>query len=161
MTNHLKRKAIMVVTILTVLGYGAYAFAGWGADYDRSGRGYRGPGWHHGDCYGPGYGNKKGGLSDEEIEALEKERTSFYKATEDVRRNIYSKDLELRSELAKENPNLNKAKQLQKEISDLEAKMDQKRLDHKIKMRKIVPDAGRGFGHRLGRGHGRGGYCWR
>ena len=161
MTNHLKKKTIMVVTILTVVGFGAYAFAGWGMDYDRSGWGHRGPGWHHGGCYGPGDGGKKGNLSNEEIEAMDKERASFFEATKDLRRNVYSKDLEMRSELAKENPNIDKAKKLQKEISELEAKIEQERIDHRIKVRKINPDAGRGYGPRWGRGSGRGGNCWR
>jgi len=34
---------------------------------------------------------------------------------------------------------------LQKEISKLESELDQKRIDHMIKVRKIDPDAGRGF----------------
>ena len=161
MTNQLTKKAIMVVTILAVVGFGAYAFADWGMDYGRSGWGHRGPGWHHGGWDGSGYGRMMGNLSDDEIEKLEKERASFFKATEKFRQDIYSKDLELRSELAKENPDTKKAEKLQKEISDLEAKIAQERVDHMIKMKKIRPNADRGYGPRWGRGYGKGGYCWR
>jgi len=47
--------------------------------------------------------------------------------------------------LRKDNPDTEKATELHKKISDLEAKLDQKHIDHLIKMRKINPNAGRGF----------------
>jgi len=75
---------------------------------------------------------------------------------------IFQKRLELRSELAKQTPDVQKAVKLQKELSELKAQFDQKRIDHRIKMKKINPNVGRGFGGRgrvLGRGFG--GPCWR
>jgi hypothetical protein len=135
------------------------AFAGWG-------KGWRhGPGWQRGgwDSDRPGYGYN---LSDEEIKALEKERQTFFNETESIRQDLYAKDLELRSELAKETPDAKKAARLQTEISKLESKLDQKRVDHMINMRKLNPNAGRGRkfmgGGKMGYGprHG-GGYCWR
>ena len=102
----------------------------------------------------------RGNLSDDDVAALEKEREAFFKATENLRQDIYAKRLALRSELAKKDPDVKNAQDLQKAISDLEAKIDQERVDHMIKMKKINPNAGRGYGS--GRGHGRGGgYCWR
>jgi hypothetical protein len=47
--------------------------------------------------------------------------------------------------LAKENPDTQKALELQKKISDLDARLDQKHIGYMIKMRKLNPDAGRGF----------------
>ena len=102
-----------------------------------------------------------GNLSDDEIKALQKERNAFFEATQDLRQEIYQKRLELRSELAKKDPDANKAAKLQKEISKIEADFDQKRLDHQMKMRKINPKAGRGFmgGRPMGPGMmGYGGY---
>lgn len=160
MSKHMTSKTIMVVTILAIVGFGGYAFAGWGMDYDRHGRGHQGPGWHHDGRGGPGHGYMMGNLSDADVAALEKEREAFFKATEGLRKDIYAKTLALRSELAKENPDVKKAQEIQKEISDLEAKIDQEKIDHIIKMSKINPNAGRGYGSKRGRGYG-GGYCWR
>jgi len=53
--------------------------------------------------------------------------------------------IELRSELAKENPDPGKVAELQDKLSGLEAKLDQKHVEHLIKMRKLNPNAGRGF----------------
>lgn len=159
MSKHMTSKAIMVVMILAIVGFGTYAFAGWGMDYSRSGSGHQGRGLHQGGWGGHGY--MMGNLSDDEIEQIEKERESFFKATENLRQDIYRKDLELRGELAKENPDIKKAEKMQKEMSDLEAKIDQKRIEHMIKMKKINSNMGKGYGPGQGRGYGRGGYCWR
>ena len=80
-------------------------------------------------------------------------------------------EAQLRSELAKPEPDAKKAAGIQKEISNLESELDQKRLDHRIKMKKDFPDfgaGGYGYGPRgkgMGRGmYGGGGYgpgsCW-
>lgn len=155
--------AFIVLLVLAVLGFGANAFAGWGMGYGQRGWGDHGPGWHHEGRYGSGHGYGMDDLSNDEIEKLGKERESFFKATQDLRQDIYAKELALKSELVKENPDANKARKLQKEISDLEAKIDQKRIDHMVNMRKINPNAGRSFMGRGGMGYGRaqGGYCWR
>ncbi len=70
--------------------------------------------------------------------------------------------IELRSELAKENPDIRKAIELQDKISGLEVKLDQKYIQHLIKMRKINPKAGRGFmgGYHMGYGYSASDYCW-
>jgi Spy/CpxP family protein refolding chaperone len=152
-------KIAMVIGIVALLGIGVNAFAGWGKGW------HRGPGWHRGGwgMENPGYGYN---LSDEEIKALEKERQAFYNETESIRQDLYAKDLELRSELAKETPDVQKAARLQTEISKLESQLDQKRVDHLIKMRKLNPNAGRGRGFMGSGGMGYGpryggGYCWR
>jgi hypothetical protein len=121
-------------------------------------RGYRGPGY-------------QSDLSDEEIAKLDQERQAYFDATSTLRENLYQKELELRSELAKAEPDAKKAVGLQKEISDLESQLDQKSLEHRIKMRKEFPRfgyRGEGYGPRgrgMGRGmYGGGGYgpgsCW-
>lgn len=172
MRNFNFRNVMLVLAVVAMVGLGATAFAGWG-------RGHwgNGPGWHHGGWGGSGYGPgaMMGNLSDEEIKALEQERQAFLKDTEKIRQEAYSKELELRSELAKENPDATKGARLQTEISKLEAQLDQKRVDHMIKMRKLNPNAGRGYmmgrgGMGYGPGYGRGGMgngpgyggdCWR
>ena len=157
-------KIFMVLTIAAVLAVAATSFAGWG-------RGHGGYGYH----MGPGYGMHRGwgqgprgyddqgyqsDMSDEDMANLDKERQAFFEATSDLRENLYQKELELRSEMAKPEPDAQKAAGIQKEISNLESQLDQKRLDHRIKMRKDFPRSGYrgdGYGPR-GRGMGRGMY---
>jgi len=67
------------------------------------------------------------------------------KATETIRQDLYSMQLELQSELAKSDPDSARAIALQKDISKLEAQLDQECIDHMLKVRKIDPDLGRGF----------------
>jgi len=140
MTKNMKNTALIVLTVVAVVGFGTYAFADWGMGHHRYGWGQD--------------------LSDDDIEMLKKERESFFKTTEDLRQDIYTKELELKSELSKKSPDAEKAVKLQKDLSDLEAKIDQKRIGHMIKMKKINPNAGRGPGPGWGRGSGKGS-CWR
>ena len=84
--------------------------------------------------------------------------STFFKSTQDLRQNIYQKQLALESEFAKKKPDAKIAKNLQKEISDLRAQIDQKRIEHMIEMKKINPAIGSGFigPGMMGYGHGRG-----
>jgi len=164
-------KTLIVLTLVGIMGMGATAFAEKGkgnARYAQSGQ-YGCDGSGNGRGYGnPGF---MGDLSEEEIAKLNEERNAFSKATQDLRQNIYQKRLELNSELAKKNPDPKKAGALQKELSGLKGQLEQKRIQHRIRMNKINPDLGQmgsGFGHK-GRGfHGRGmgrwqsnqGRCW-
>jgi Spy/CpxP family protein refolding chaperone len=154
----------MVLVTVAVLAIAATSFAGWGSGHmgygDHMGPGY---GMHDGWGQGPrGYGGQgyQSDLSDEDIAKLDKERQAFFEATSDLRENLYQKELELRSELAKPEPDAKRAAGIQKEISNLESQLDQKRLDHRIKMKKDFPRfgfRGDGYGPR-GRGMGRGMY---
>jgi hypothetical protein len=165
-------KIFMVLAIVAVLGIAVTSFAGWGRghwDYGHHmGSGY---GMHRGWADGSlGYGGQgyRSNLSAEDIARLDKERQTFFEATSDFREKLYQKELELRSELAKSEPDAKKAAGLQKEISSLESELDQKRLDHQIKMRKDFPrfgnrgNGGMGMGRGMyGGGYGRGGgACW-
>jgi hypothetical protein len=184
MKKHVTGKTIMVLVLVLIMGTAgsALAYRGWGGQ-DRDDYGCRGDGfkWHRGggpgqdgrgcpgDGYGrergngPGYGYGMGDLSREDIEKMTQLREAFFNDTETLRSDLRSKSLELKSELAKENPVLETVKNLQKELSALEAQMDQKRIQHQLEMRKLNPDAGRGYkmgyGPRGGR-DGNGG-CWR
>jgi len=168
-------KIFIVLAIVAVFAIAATSFAGWGRGH--GGYGYHmGPGYgmHRGWGQGPrGYGGQgsQSDLSEEEFAKLDEERRAFFEATSDLREKLYQKELELRSELAKPEPDAKKAAGLQKEISSLESEFDQKRLDHRIKMRKDFPRSGTGgygYGPRgrgMGRGmYGGGGYgpgsCW-
>jgi Spy/CpxP family protein refolding chaperone len=167
MKNITLTKGIVILAAIATLGLVATAYAGWGDGY-----GHRGRGWHHMGWGGPGQGGYDLDLTDEQRQAMEQQRRAFFEDTKDLRQNLYVKELELRSELAKADADAQKAAAIQKDISNLEAELDQKRLDHIVKMKKVNPDAGRGYmaggrgrggmmgyGPGAGRGPG-GGYCW-
>ena len=157
-------KTLIILTVVTILGFGAYAFADWGMGPGMMGGwGHHGSGWHHGGWNNSGYGPMAGNLSDDELAQMNKERSAFFEATEDLRQELYAKQLELRSELAKENPDSKRASSLQNDISKLQAQLDQKQVDHMVEMRKINPNTGRGFIGSGGMGYdsGPGGYCLR
>jgi Spy/CpxP family protein refolding chaperone len=146
------RNVMAVLTVVALVGIGATAFAGWGRGYGRH------MGWGGGPADGPGYGRGylDENLTDEQIKAIEDERQAFFNETESLRETLYAKELELRAELAKENPDAQKAAEIQKEISRIESDLDQKRVVHMIKMRQINPDAGKGYARGYGRGSQRG-----
>jgi hypothetical protein len=162
-------KVIIVVAIIGMVGYAATSFAGWGRGGGGVGCWGRGSGWAQGGYGGPGY---QGNLSDEDIAKLQKERQAFFEETSELRDAKYQKKLELRSELAKKDPDVGVALALQNEISDLESQLAQKRIQHRIKMKKENPElfsgrgygfgyGGRGKGRGMGAGYGgRGGGCW-
>lgn len=144
-------KAIIVLAIIGIVGYAATSFAGWG----RGGGNCRGQGsgWAQRESGPAGY---QGDLSDDQIDKLNNERQAFFEDTRELRENLYQKELELRSELARKDPDAKKAVSLQKEVSELQGQLGQKRVEHRIKMQKENPDlfAERGFGQ--GRGYGKG-----
>jgi Spy/CpxP family protein refolding chaperone len=151
----MSKNLIIGLTVAAVIGIGTYAFGHMGGGDGYYGRMHDGPSMHQG-YYGESGNDYRSNLKDEDIKALEEERSAFLKDTEEMRRSLYSKELELRSELIKNNPDASKAGALQKEISELESKLDRKRIDHMIKMRKLNPNAGSGFmmgGYHMGYGY--------
>jgi len=148
MTKGIKA-VVLAMGLVTAIGFSTHVFAGKGY-----GRGYGGPedgqrGWN---C--PGYG-PSAGLSDEEKAKLDTERQAFWDSTADLRRDIRQKKLELQIELNKSEIDGAKARAIQKELSDLRAQLDQKRLDHRMRIKEIDPDLGGGMGRFYGRGPGR------
>ena len=152
------RKILMILTVVAVVGFGAYAIAHWDMGYGHHGWG---PGYYYGGNGGPDF-QSIGDLTDDQIKNLNEERDAFFKETGGIRQKIYAKELELRSELAKPDPDPKKAARLQKELSTLEKRLDQKRIDHMVKIRKIMPGAGNGFMAMgpMGYGNSSTGYCW-
>ncbi|MDZ7580488.1 MAG: periplasmic heavy metal sensor [Deltaproteobacteria bacterium] len=161
------KKGIIAVAVIAMVGFVTTAFAGWGGGGNMN----RGPGRHQMGAEGLGCRYFQN-LTDEQQKALEQERQAFVTETVSLRQNMTSKNLELRSELAKADPDAQKAAAIQKEISALESEFDRKHLDFMIKAKKIAPDAGQGHmmggmggmrgqgpGYEHGRGP-RGGYCW-
>ena len=156
-----KAKRILILTVVAIFGITTLAFAGWGRGYGHMmGPGGWGPGWHSG--YGYGQEGYYGNLSADELAKLDQQRTEYFKATENIRQKLYEKELALRSELAKENPDTSKASKLQSGISTLQSNLDQERLNYEIKTRKSAPSYKRsrgGYGPMMGYGPRGGGYC--
>ena len=148
---------LMLFTVVTIVGFGAYAFADWGGGYGPRGWGHQGRGWNHMGRGGPGYGYGSD-LNEDEYKKLDEERQAFFKETENLRQDIYEQELALERELTKESPDAKKAAKLQKELSELETRFEQKQIDHHLAVKKINPRMGRGYMERGGMmGYGRGG----
>jgi zinc resistance-associated protein len=161
------KRLTMILGILVLVGAVAVPVMAWG------------PGWgwgHHMMGYwgnGPGYGRDYyGNLTSDQRSRLDTLDRKFYDETRDLRDQIRTKSGELDATLNSATPDLEKAKALQNEITDLRAKLDEKRLGYELEARKAVPDQrfgygygyGGGYGHMMGpygRGMGYGpGYCW-
>jgi zinc resistance-associated protein len=129
---------------------------------------YRGGwgGWSRGsgDCsQGSGfYGN----LTESQNAELDRLEQKFFNDTAKLREETWAKSEELNSLLNAADPDVKKVKAVQKEITDLRAKMDRQRIDFELEARKITPNSGyargysRGYGrHMMGNGPGySGGY---
>jgi zinc resistance-associated protein len=131
----------------------------------------QGPGWGRGRMmqgYGPGglgdeprYGAWSEKLTDEQREQINKLQQKFYDDTAQLRSQIVAKRSELNILMSTSNPDIQKARALQKDLSDLNAKMAQERLNLQFEMQKINPDArfGMGYGRGMwGPGRGMGGF---
>jgi Spy/CpxP family protein refolding chaperone len=105
-------------------------------------------------------------LNEEQQRQLADLDRKFFAETRELRDKLWSKSTELDELLSETNPDSVKARKLQKEISDLRAKLDEKAINHEIETRKIAPerrfDDDYGYGHMMG-GYGMGyghGACW-
>ena len=153
------RNVILTIAAVAVLGIGINAFAhggrGWGGGW-----GHHQGSMHYQGDYGPRYNEE---LNSEEYKQFEQKREAFFNETQELRADLYEKERALQNELVKDELDAFKASGLQKEISELRAQLDQKRIDHMVEMRKLNPKAGRGLmagNSMMGYGPSRGGNCW-
>ena len=116
--------------------------------------GYREGGPGYGCEYDRGYDK----LTEEQRSKSDELYRKFYDETAKLRDEIWAKSAELDTLLNSANPDAAKAKALQKEISDLRAKLAQERINFELEGRKIAPElrSGRGYQGRHMRGHGHG-----
>jgi hypothetical protein len=127
-------------------GYGAYGTMGQDPDdileygQNMMRYGFYESGMQGGSNKYPGYNSD---LSDETTRELNHEQEAFIKATEDLRQSIYEKELYLKAELAKEDPDTDIALSFQKDISEAKGKFEQKMIEHLIQMKKINSEADR------------------
>ena len=125
-------------------------------------------------AWGPGFGMGFGSgpcincdncgkrLTAEEQDKMDELTKSFEDKTSGVRDEIIKKQIDLNAVIESDKPDLNKAKAIQKEINDLQAKISDAHLEFIIEAKKINPDMGFGRCARMdrnmrgGRGMGRG-----
>ena len=165
-SKQLKTGLAALVTV-AIIAVGANAMAGKGKGYARDGQGCGGHGQYQGKG-GCGNGQRWADLTPEQREKMDAARQAFFEATKQDRQELHAKRLALRAEMAKSNPDVEAAQALQKEISGIESGLAQKHLTHAFEMRKVDPNAGRGFwgegfgrkhhgpGHHYGKGRGMG-----
>jgi Spy/CpxP family protein refolding chaperone len=137
MKKRLFSKLVMVGAMVMWVGFGVNAFAG-GMDKGR------------------GMGAASTNLTEDQIKQMETERNAFQTATQGLRQQLNEKRQALQTELAKQPPDAASCAAMQKEISDLQAQFDQKRLTHILEMKKIDPNFAEGRGMGMGMGHGKG-----
>ena len=89
-------------------------------------------------------------LTEDQRKELNKLDEAFFEQTAELRREIWVKSDELNLLMRKSDPDAEKAKALQRQISELRAKMAEQKLDYELKARKIAPE------RRFARGCGRG-----
>ena len=158
------KKVTMIIGILILAGLVAVPVMAWGPQmgWGNHMMGYWGS--------GPGYGRGDyGDLTADQKRKLEDLDRRFFDETKDLRDQNRAKSVELDAILNSTSPDLEKAKAIQSEISDLRAGIDEKTLTYELEARKILPDqrfAGNegwyghhmgGYGHMMGNGPG---YCW-
>lgn len=107
-------------------------------------------------CWGPerGYGD----LTREQQSKLEELDQKLYSETANLRNEIWAKSGELDRLLRSPDPDPEKVKALQRELSDLRAKVDEKHLTYELEARKILPELRSGGRYGMGYGHHMGGY---
>jgi zinc resistance-associated protein len=123
-----------------------------------------GPGLGMGFGPGPDYGcyNCYNRLTTEDQDKLDELFKAFEDKTTDARNEIIKKQIDLNAVIESKEPDLKKAKAIQKDINDLQAKISDAHLEFIIEAKKINPDMGFGRtsrmdkGMRGGRGMGRG-----
>lgn len=145
---------VIVFSLLALIALGAYAWAGPGRGY--GGRGCGGCAYGEGQARGGGWGQ----LSSEEVRKATEERDAFFNATREMRQDLYQKRSELNKFLAENPVDEAKVTTLQKEISDLNAQLDQQWIQHRIRMKAISPVLGGGPGNCVGGRSNKGGPCY-
>ena len=152
-----KTALVVVAVIVAVVLVGGWAFAHrpWGA------RGYGYGGCGHGDPYGS---SPYSTLTPEQREKLQAQEQKFYQDTAELRRELHQKRLELQGLWIDPNADPEKIKAKQREVSELQRRIQEKALDHQLAIRELLPDEeigqgawcpgySRGYGYHQGRGH--------
>ena len=127
----------------------AYPVFAWGPGWDMIGN------WGGGQGYCWQYDKGYSDLNPEQQSKLDQLNQEFSNKTATLRNKIWAKSDELNTVLNAPDPDTEKAKALQREISDLRSQFTEHQLAFEIEKRKIAPDAAASFGSRYGKGYGR------
>lgn len=152
-----RKNLVLALAALMVLSFSAAAFAGWGGGPGRGGC----PGW------GPGYNAQSAkALTPEQQEKLDVLRTEHLNKVEPLRKEALAKEFELRSLMVDAAANAAKVKALAKDLSQVQARLFQERVNFRLGLAELGIEGpwgmGPGFGPCAGlddgpgRGHGRG-----
>lgn len=156
------KTTLSIFAAVALVGMASLAFAH-GPGYGRYGNMMDDDGGYgHMMGYGPGWGGHMmdngdgnyGNVSREDAAKLARARDEFYESTRALRADIREKQLALDEALQKENTDPAVLSNLQTALSKLESEFDQKALDYRLKVSKMLPE-----NYRSG-GYGRGA-CWR
>jgi len=160
------KRLITILSIALLTGMTAIPVLAHGPGWGRGGHmmDYRGYGHmmdygRGGPAYCPYYGDRGSGLTAEQHEKLDQVYKKYHDDTAPLRTELWAKRSELNTLMNSSNPDADKAKALQTEISDLRGKLAQMRVDLELEEKKIAPDGGysRGYGRGYS-GKKRGGY---
>lgn len=140
--------AIGIVALIAVIAYPVFGHGpGWGRGNNMTGNRGGGPGY----CWQNDKGNTN--LTPEQQTRLDQLTQEFSKKTATLKNKIWAKSDELNTVLNATDPDTEKAKALQREISDLRSQLADHQLAFEIEERKIDPNFRSGNGY--GKGYGR------
>jgi Spy/CpxP family protein refolding chaperone len=139
--------AIGIILLIAAIAYPVFGHGpGWGRGDRMAGNWGGGPGY----CWQYDKGNTN--LTPEQQTRLDQLTQEFSKKTGTLRNEIWAKSDELNTVLNATDPDTEKAKALQREISDLRSQLAEHQLAFEIEGRKVNPD------FRSGGGYGKGYY---
>ncbi len=153
------KKLLAILGGIVLVAAVAYPVSAWGPGWGRGPHmGYGGPGFC--GAYDRGYDR----MTETQRSQLDNLYQGFYDRTAQLRNQIWTKAGELDTLLGTSNPDPERVKALQREISELKGKMAQEEINLELEARKIQPQGGYFAGqgrYRMGYsgGYGRGG-CW-
>jgi len=137
------RKLVVFTAVAILLAASGLAMAqGWGPGpgpgrgmvYGPHGFGPGGPGpWMGPGKWAPGLN-----LTAEQVQKMNALQESHFKETLPLRNEIMAKELELRTLWSQANPDQEKILAKQREINQLRAQMQEKSIQHRLEMRKIL-----------------------
>ena len=145
--------AIGIVVLIAAIAYPVFGHGpGWGRGNQMAGNGGGGPGY----CWQNDKGNTN--LTPEQQTRLDQLTRKFSTKTATLTNEIWAKSDGLNTVLNAPDPDTEKAKALQGEISDLRSRLAEHQLAFEIEGRKIDPNFRSGGGYGKGYGRHMGGY---
>lgn len=145
------KKTIGIIGVIALIGIMVIPALAFGPDW---GKGRHMGGWgnnNRADCpYGAALSGNNAGITDEQRTELNALYQKFYDDTAQIRSEISEKRIEMRTIWSTSEPDVERLRVLQKEISDLQYSVKQARLEFRLQAREISPEIG--FGSGFGKG---------